>query len=463
MSRRGSLAARFTVWFTATMLLLYGIVATALWRSSRQHERAFATLTLKSEVEALASYVAASGRHDAPELEEAEQSPFPIWLRVLDGDRVIAATPGIPQVPVNPIGGGEDAVVSVRNGSGEEALLLVRHRVGGAVGASGQSLAVEAIGALGTLDASGRRQAAGLVILGLLVIPLAALGGALLSRRALAPLTQLVRDIGAMKPGVAGTRLAVAPSAVAEIAVLAESFNLVLARLDRSLATRTRFTEDASHEIRNPLAVMRTGLEVALRKERPAAEYRALLQENVQEIERLQSILDGLLGLARAEPGQEPPLQKESIDLRLLLQETADRLHWVSEERSAPIHIAVERAIHCAGDVRLLRLAIFNLLDNALKHSQEGTPIHVSAEASNGDVRIQVHNAGRGIPREHWERIFARYQQIGPQDADGRGGPGGLGLSVVRWAVEAHAGTVRVVPSEDAGGGTTFEVRLPRA
>ena len=457
MSRRGSLAARFTLWFTATMLLLYGIVATALWRSSRQHERAFATLTLKSEVEALASYVAASGRFDAPELHEAERSPFPIWLRILDGDQVVAATPGMPEFAAQ--GGTEDEVVSVGAGGGSGTLIVVRHRVGGTLSPRGNGFSVEAVGALDSLDESGRRQAAGLAILGLMVIPLAALGGALLARRALAPLTNLVHDIGTMSPGVPGTRLAVPASAVREIAVLAESFNRVLTRLDRSFATRMRFTEDASHEIRNPLAVMRTGLEVALRKDRTASEYRGLLRENVQEIERLQSILDGLLGLARTEPGREAPLQRETIDLPRLLEEAAERLHWVSQERRAPIQLAAPANLQCVGDLRLLRLAIFNLLDNALKHSPEGTPIRVSAEKADREVRVRVHNAGRGIPRDQWERIFERYLQIDPQAA---GGPGGLGLSVVRWAVEAHSGTVRVVPSEEFGGGTTFEVLLPR-
>ena len=119
----------------------------------------------------------------------------------------------------------------------------------------------------------------------------------------------------------------------------------MLARLERSVATLRRFTADASHEIRNPLSILRTGLEVALRRERSPEEYRRLLAENLEEIDQLHATLDGLLALGRAEPGRRPELTREAVDFGALVQRTAERFATAAAERGATIRLAAATSL----------------------------------------------------------------------------------------------------------------------
>jgi signal transduction histidine kinase len=335
-------------------------------------------------------------------------------------------------------------------------MLLLRHAVGGSASALGDHITVHAIGDLEPVRALENRLGAGLLLLGILMIPFATWLGRGIARRALAPITELVDEIRALSSErMESTRPLSAPTgAVTEVAVLTEAFNHALGRLDVHLRTMRRFTEDASHEIRNPLSVLRTGLEVALRHERTEAEYRALLVENLEEIQRLQSILDGLLLMARAEPDRLDLLQREPVDLVRAAREAAHRFSVVAHERSSAIEIHAPEPVEIDGDPRLVRLIFFNLLDNALKHGAEGEPIVVEVTADATGARIAVSNAGSPIPEETRRTLFERYDR--PSSGD-RGGVGGLGLSVVRWAAEAHGGEARYGA---AAGGNRFEVEL---
>jgi len=455
MRGRASLERAIGRRFALALFVLYGIVATAVWRSESMASRQFAALTLKNEAEVLASYLAASGRLDAPELESAEEEPMKIWLRVRSGDRIVAATPGTPDLPVETSSDSEE-VVQVASGGPRGRYLLVGHAVGGRGRKIGGDLVAEAIGSLDPVIASQRRLGLGLGVLGLVVIPIAALGGRLIARRALSPISSLVEEIRQVDASVPTSRLGVPERSVEEVAVLAITFNDLLDRLARSLDTMRRFTADASHEIRNPLSVLRTGIEVALRRERPAEEYRALLAENLQEILHLQAVLEGLLALARAEPGKEPQLRRREVDLHALTGETVERLAAISAERGLDILNEVASGLTLQADEQALRLVLFNLLDNALKHGAAGEPVRVTAVAEPARILLRVSNGGPAIPPEQREHLFDRYFR----GDSSRPGIGGLGLSVVRWAAEAHGGSVRLDP---AAPGTCFEVALPRS
>jgi signal transduction histidine kinase len=454
LSRRPTLVSRLGVWFGVTLVVLYGTVALGLWASTRERGRQYAVLTLKSEAETVAAYVADTGRFDAPELAEPELDPFPIWIRLVSGPEIVAATPGAPDVPAaSPAETTEQ--IYLRPPGAAKPVLVVRHAVGGRGRRIRGDLAVEAIGDLSALRRTEQRLAHGLLLLGLVILPLAALGGRLLARQALRPLAGLVGEIEGLTAGGLDRRLGIPPRAVAEVTTLAASFNDVLSRLETSIVAMRRFTADASHEIRNPLSVMRTGIEVALRRERDADEYRRLLEENLHEIVHLQATLEGLLALARSEPGQPPPVQRLPVDLSALAHEACGRFEAVAAELGSPLAAEIAPGLALVGDPNLLRLALFNLLDNAFKHGPAGEPVRLAAERRDGDVRLTVVNGGAPIPPELRERIFERFVRGA---AERRDGAGGLGLSVVRWVAEAHGGTVRLL---DAEAGTCFEVTLP--
>ncbi len=182
--RSGSLVARLTWWFAASLLALYGVPALLVYFYASAQARQYAVLTLKTEAEAVASYVAESGALDAPELREMEEAPIPMWLRVTQDGRILAKTPGAPALASLPEPDRADLVVDVLFLPTKPPYVLVRHQIGG--GRKGTY--VEAIGSMAPLLRSQRRLGAGLLLVGFVIIPLAALGGRALAQRALRPI-----------------------------------------------------------------------------------------------------------------------------------------------------------------------------------------------------------------------------------------------------------------------------------
>ena len=457
MTHRRSLETRIARWFAFSLLALYGVLALGVWGSARQRGRQIAVLTLENEVEAIAGYVATTGRMDAAELLAPEEEPFPIWVRLIDGSTVLAATPGAPDLPPGEPRSTEE-VLYLRTPGAVVPHLVVRHAVGGEILGKHGTLSVEAIGDISPVRALEQRLAVGLVAFGLLIIPVAARGGRLLARRALAPIANLVDEIRSLSPGLPDGRLHSPPKSVEEVDTLTASFNEVLDRLQQSVATIRRFTADASHEIRNPLAVMRTGLEVALRHQRSTGEYETLLRENLDEVQRLQSILEGLLTLARAEPGTAAEIQCQTVDLAAMARETVARFGSVIAESGSRIVSELPPALEIEGDAQLLRLVVFNLLDNALKHGPAGQTVTLSLARAGEQALLRVVDEGPGIAAEHRPHIFERYYRSTKSSPPPN--VGGLGLSVVHWVAEAHHGSVALL---DSARGAAFEVRLPVA
>lgn len=453
MSRRRTLQSLFSWWFAGSLLVLYASTAVMIWLYAASTARQYAVLTLKVEAEEIAGEVEKTGRFDAPEFDAPEEGPIPIWIRAVREGRIVAKTPGTPDLAVVAPPEGDTEVFSVSFPSGREPYVLVRHRAGDV----SQRSAVEAIGSLAPLIRRERVLGAGLAIVGLVVLPLAALGGRLLARRALRPITGLVRAIRAVDSHRFEERVRLPEGSVSEVALLARAFNDLLGRLEASVATMRRFTADASHEIRNPLSVLRSGIDVALRRERTAAEYRQILVENLQEIERLQAIVEGLLAMARDVPGREYPLAIAPVDLSSLVGETLRGFAVIASERNVPIEATIAPGIAVEGDERLLRLVAFNLVDNALKHGPQGEPVRVALYPDGEGARLVVADDGPGVAPENRTRVFERFFRA---DTASQGGTGGLGLSVVRWVADLHGGSVRLLEAER---GAAFEVTLPPA
>lgn len=451
MKRSGSLVSRLTWWFAASLLALYGVPALLVYFYASVQARQYAVLTLKTEAEAVASYVAETGAFDAPELREMEETPIPTWMRVTRNGRILAMTPGSPAVASLPEPGRAGLVVDVSFLPTKPSYVLVRHQVGGGE----EGTYVEAIGSMQPLLRSQRRLGAELLLVGLVIIPLAALGGRALAQRALRPIGDLVSAIGGLDPNHLERRRPLPESGVREVAVLSRAFNSLLDRLDEGVERMRRFTADASHEIRNPLSVLRTGLEIALRRERPPREYQELLRENLQEIDRLHAVVEGILLLARDTPGEGLRLSREPVDLGALAGSTAASLVAYAAEQGVRIETVAEPGLVISGDAGLLRLVVFNLLDNALKHSPEGETVRLETHRNNGNATLVVTDHGPGVRPEERERVFERFFRGGPEPGTG---VGGIGLSVVRWVAEAHGGSIRLLERER---GAAFEVVLP--
>jgi signal transduction histidine kinase len=403
-----SLRAAFTWWFAGTLVVLYGVVATAVWLHSRTSDQQYAILTLKAEGEVVAGYLAATGRLDAPEFSAPETAPFPIWFRLRQGTRVLAQTPGAPELG-RTSASAKDEILTEWAPSIKGPYLSVHHAVGGSL----QGATLEIIAPTVSLLAAERRLGIALILGGGVVIPLAALGGRLLAQRALRSVNGLVRGIRTLDSSRLSDRLALPRGTVEEVAILARAFNDLLDALESNVDTMRRFTANASHEIRNPLSVLRIGLEVALRRPREAAEYQKVIRENLQEIQRLQVVLEGLLALAREVPGAPHPLLSTPVDISYLLGQTVDTFSTVAIERRIHVEQAIEPGLVVRGDAHLLRLAAFNLIDNALKHSPADAAVRVTLAARNAAIEMVVADEGPGVAPDNRARLFRRYARGG--------------------------------------------------
>jgi heavy metal sensor kinase len=287
-------------------------------------------------------------------------------------------------------------------------------------------------------------------------VGLAALGGYLLARRALAPVGQMADRARSITASNLSQRLP-AENPADEFGQLATVFNATLARLDGSFEQLRRFTSDASHELRTPLTAIRTVGEVGLREARTVDRYREIVGSMLEEVDRLTRLVDSLLTLSRADAGRIT-LHSESFDLAELAREVTSDLSVLAEEKSQRLELAAPGRIVVHADRAILRLAVVNLVDNAIKYAPVATAIHVSVDASDGSARLSVADSGPGIAPEHHAHLFERFYRVDAARGRDAGGAG-LGLAIARWAVEAHRGRLEL--QSRLGAGSTFTAVLP--
>jgi two-component system OmpR family sensor kinase len=290
-----------------------------------------------------------------------------------------------------------------------------------------------------------------------LAVAIAGLGGFLLATRSLAP----VRRMAAQAKSITDRNLRNgldAGAASEEFQVLADSFNELLARLDRSFATMRRFVADASHELRTPLAIIRGEADVALAADRPASEYKestAIIQD---EARRLSRLVDDLLNLARVD-ADGVKLQVESFYFDDLVSECCRSLQPLATAKGVTLGCQCPQDVMFNGDPELLRRLILNLLENAIRYTPIGGRVCVDLEVDDTAVRIKVSDTGVGIPPEAAPHVFERFYRVDSARSREQGGFG-LGLSIVKWIAECHHGTVAL--TSQPGAGSTFTVRLQK-
>jgi signal transduction histidine kinase len=284
----------------------------------------------------------------------------------------------------------------------------------------------------------------------------AALAGRRLCRRALTPVARMAGAARALSAAEPGWRLPVAATGD-ELQDLGGAFNDLLARLHESFQRQARFTGDASHQLRTPLAALLGQIEIALRRPRAAEEYQQTLNVLHHQTLQLRQIVDSLLFLARAD-AEAKSLQLERLDLRAWLAEHL--ASWSDHARAADLRreSPADGPRWVMAQTPLLGQLLDNLLDNACKYSAAGTPLTVSLDCEAGVVSLTVADAGRGIASEDLPHIFEpfyRSEQMRRQGVSGLG----LGLAVAQRIALALGGTLRV--ESQAGQGSRFTLQLP--
>jgi heavy metal sensor kinase len=291
---------------------------------------------------------------------------------------------------------------------------------------------------------------------GLPAILLGLLGGWWLTRRALAPMTQLSDAVNKIHESNLREPLPRTQNGD-ELDRLTGVFNGMLARLDDSFNRTREFTLHASHELKTPLTVLCGETETALRDESLSTAERERAASLLDELRRLARIVDGLTLLAKADAGQVA-LKLEPVRLDELVRDNFADAQILAEPLGISVELAAGEAITVRGDRHRLRQLLLNLADNAVKYNQPRGRVTMNLRRANDTAEFTIANTGAGIPPEILPRVFDRFFRGDPAHSQAVDGCG-LGLSIVQWIVSAHGGTVKIESVPDQL--TTVTVRLP--
>ena len=243
-----------------------------------------------------------------------------------------------------------------------------------------------------------------------------------------------------------------------EARAVADSLNRRLDALAASEKEQQQFIADVSHELRTPLTVLRGSLEVALEEDRPAEEYREAIGNALLEVRHLTRISQNLLFLTRGESGRVT-LSFANLDLGRFVSDTVRDLVPAAADRQIQLDAAAPpKPVYVFADAGRLQQVLHNLIENALQYSEPGGRVHVRVGSGPGEAIVAVSDTGIGIPEDDLPYVFERFFRSKMSRRTNPGGSG-LGLSIVRWIVEAHKG--RVTAESVVGKGSTFTVRLP--
>jgi signal transduction histidine kinase len=283
---------------------------------------------------------------------------------------------------------------------------------------------------------------------------LAAAGGLWLASAGLRPITRMARRASSIP--LTGTDDLGPPARNDELGQLTVAFNRLVARLRAALEAQRRFMADASHELRNPVSVIRTASDVALsRAHRDEADYREALALTASQSRRLSTLVEDMLVLARADGGGYP-LRPVDFFLDDVIDECRRSVGVLAAERRVEVTATGAAEVAIRGDQELIRRLLTNVLQNAVQHTPPNGAVRVDVEVNERDTRVRIIDGGPGIPAADVQRVFDRFVQLDPSR---RSEGSGLGLPIARWIADAHHGSLVVEATGD--GGTTFCLTLP--
>jgi heavy metal sensor kinase len=459
VTRSWPLRARLALWFSAVLGLVLAALAATTWWALRASFDAAVDAGLAERVQAVARFL--GEQNDPASLAEMQEDLReyavldPGWglLRIVDPDGVelyrSAAFDrgGLPALSPGVSADYRNVLANERPLRMLSAHALVRQR----------PYTVQVAVPTGELREAFERFRAALIGLLPLGVLAAGAGGYWISGRALAPVGRIEAAAREITARQLDRRLEV-PATADELSRLSATLNSMLDRLEAAFREATRFTADASHELRTPVSLIRTSAEVALRRERPAAEYRQALETVLLEAERMSALVQDLLTLARADAGVEG-LRRGSVDLGTLASGLEGSLRAMCDTRGLELRVEAPREpVVVAGDHGALEQLVLSLADNAVKYTPAPGGVSVSVSRSVGEAVVTVADTGIGIAPEDLPQVFDRFYRADKARSRDSGGTG-LGLSIVKSIAEQHGGTIGIVSRP--GEGTRVEVRFP--
>lgn len=452
-----SVRVRLTLWYVGAMVVVLAVYVAAVYAFVNRNASEALDRQLRQDFTWVYAslYQTEDGMYmmSAPERIDPD---FPLpWIQVWRGDRsrVVYRNTEAEFRPIPESRAAVEGIVTIAGTDGNMRILTERGALRGPFAAS--RIVIQ----IGRSEASMKaqmRELAVMLVLGLPVaVAVAGIGGYALARRALAPIERMTEHARTITAERLNDRLPV-DNPDDEMGRLAAVFNNTLSRLERSFEQMRRFTADVSHQLRTPLTAIRSVGEVGLRTtHRDESSYRTIIGSMLEETDRLAVLVDRLLTLSRAEMGQGT-LARDVVNLAALAEDVVGHLGVLAEEKGQSLSVDAAGAPTAVADRVVLRQALINLVDNAIKFTPAGGTVSIGVSGTDGTATLDVSDTGPGIADEAREKVFDRFFR---GDEDAAAGTG-LGLSIAKSAVEANGGQLTVARSSPQG--TTFRITLAR-
>jgi heavy metal sensor kinase len=314
---------------------------------------------------------------------------------------------------------------------------------------------VQVASPLGTIQTALTNLKVILFLLLPLTVVLTGIIGVFLAKIALNPVDRMIDTIHQITAENLKLKVNI-PDTKDEIRRLADTFNEMLERLEHAFSSQRQFIEDFAHELKTPLAVLKGEMEVALKRIRSTEEYESVLLSNLEEVNRINRIVEDLLMLARFD-SSAIILEKKPLEISGLVNVIVNDIKVLADQKNISINFSAQGKINIYGDENQMKRLFINLLDNAIKYTQRNGKVIVSVEPVEDFARIEISDTGTGIPADEIKHVFDRFYRLDKS----RHKPGfGIGLSIAKSIVDAHKGKIEVESKMNQG--TTFTVFLPR-
>lgn len=457
--KRLSIRWKMTLWYGGVLALILSVFSTAVYLTMRRQLLGRIDQGLREELADVLSEVRRAQDEQSLygwlERRFAHHEGFDFQLTRPGGERFFAnprlGNTRLP-LPANQTLSQAPVIRNVESSEGKR-LRVIAVRVPGPA----QDLTVQVARTLEWFDHECRELLLTFGLTGPLVLLLAMSGGWFLARRALAPVEEITRTADQITVERLNRRIYV-PNPHDELGALAQTLNRMIERLQRSFEEMRRFTADAAHELRTPLAVIRNEAEVALRAQRSSEEYTRVLENLLEEVNRLTHVSEQLLFLSRQDAGLLSAA-REDVQADELVTEVVGNMQLVAREKDISLVLEENQACQMSGDAQQIRRLLYNLLDNAIKYTGPRGRVTVAARVSGGDWHVTIADTGIGIPPEHLPHVFERFYRVDPaRSADTSGA--GLGLAICRSIVHAAGGCISLESEPDRG--TIVRFSLPQ-
>jgi heavy metal sensor kinase len=458
-----SIRWRLTAWYGAVLSAILAGSGVAVYLLMQHHLLALTDAALRGEFAEFADEVGrCGGLAELPEVLRARFSRVEgheFDLATPAGEVVYRSAGVAPAGLPRPVVGAADAGAGPLLRDATLERLGPVHLAGGVIRGPSGPLSLQVAASL----APSTRALRELVIVLLTIGPLALAGtlggGYWLARKALGPIDRMAATAAEITSHRLDRRLETTGTAD-ELDGLARTFNAMIERLERSFEEVRRFTADAAHELRTPLAAMRTEAEVALRSPRSPERDQRMLENLLEEMERLTRLVSQLLFLCREDAGIGTG-EVRTIRLEELVSEVGEHMGVAAQEKRVELSLDLPGPFAVQGDADRLRQLFFNLIDNAIKYTPPGGSVAVRGESAQGQVRIAVDDSGIGIPIDHLPHVFDRFYRVDPARSPETEGSG-LGLAICRSIAEAHGGRIGIDSRSGLGTCVTLVLPAPR-